>query len=345
MLRSIKKDMAKWKAFDLKAFFFYYSLVALCGVLPDVYWFHHVRLVAAISILSQESISPTDFDSAEALLHSYVSEFQELYGVRHMTLNFHQLLHLPLICKNLGPAWVFSCFFYESLNGQLVRLVHGTRHVALQICSSSSVFMKLPIMISAMPESAAKQLCLKFLEKLAQKAKVTENIDFETGVVGKLKVCYPVPQFISRHLRDVYNIVGGRYKYFYRLKRKGLVYTSQSYVRSVQKKSCYVEIFHDNVPHLCRVNYYVRWSSCRNNCPIDCDNCPKRYFCVVSMYDRLIWELHDAPLNNVVPHLNKVSPKNEIQAYPVQLIRSMCIYMSFDDKEYIALPVKNLEVE
>ncbi|KAK3916608.1 TATA-box-binding protein [Frankliniella fusca] len=124
----IKKD--KWKAFDLKAFFFYYSLVVLNGIIPDRYWFHHVRLVTAISILCQEGISPEDF-----------------------------------------------------------------------------------------------------------------------------------------------------------------------------------------------------------------------YFCVVTLYDRLIWELHDAPLENVLPHLNKVSPQNGFHVFPVESIRSMCIYMSFDDKEYISLPVNNLEVE
>ncbi|KAK3919913.1 Halomucin [Frankliniella fusca] len=339
----IKKD--KWKAFDLKAFFFYYSLVVLNGIIPDRYWFHHVRLVTAISILCQEGISPEDFVSAETILHTYVSDFQVLYGVRHMTLTFHQLLHLPLVCKNLGPAWVFSCFFYESLNGELSRLVHGTRHVALQICSSSSIFMKLPVMINNMPDSAAKELCLKFQGRLRNRVKITENIDIQTGVVGKMKVCHPVPEFICKLLRDNYNILGGRYKYFYRLKRKSLVYTCQLYARSIQKKSCYVEIFYNNVPYLCKVHVYIRWSSCTDNCPNGCNNCPKQYFCVVTLYDRLIWELHDAPLENVLPHLNKVSPQNGFHVFPVESIRSMCIYMSFDDKEYISLPVNNLEVE
>lgn len=105
------KDLARWKAFDLKVFFFYYSLAVLHGVLPDEYWLHHVQIVTAFSLLCQQSVSPHDLDYANEVLHTYVSEFQRLYGVRFLTLTFHQLLHMVFVCKNLGPAWVFSCFF------------------------------------------------------------------------------------------------------------------------------------------------------------------------------------------------------------------------------------------
>lgn len=110
--RSIKKELAMLKASDLKIFMFYYSLPVLLGILPERYWFHHRQLVTAIAILCQESISLQEIDVAEEMLHSYVRDFEVLYGLRHLSLTFHQLLHLPMFVRNLGPAWVFSCFFF-----------------------------------------------------------------------------------------------------------------------------------------------------------------------------------------------------------------------------------------
>jgi hypothetical protein len=323
------KDMARWKAFDLKMFFFYYSLVVLCGVLPEVYWFHHAQLVTAISLLSQESISPEELNSAEEMLHLYVSDFQRLYGLRHLTLTFHQLLHLVLVCKNLGPTWVFSCFIYESLNGQIAKLVHGSRHVALQICSSSFVYMKLPVLVNSMPAGEAKTLCLQFLKPI-QKVKVTEIIDERAGVVGKFKTYNPVPANTRRLLQEEFNIIGGRLSSFSKLKLSGLVYTSAQYVRSKQKQSCFVEIFERDIPYLCKVLFFIRWSPCGENCPDPCAECAKRYFCLVSIYDRDLWELHNAPLNLIASHLQRVSEKNKYRLFSVQLIKSLCLYMSVD---------------
>lgn len=303
-----------------------------------------MQFVAAISVLNQESISSAELDSANDLLHLYVADFQHLYGLRHLTLTFHQLLHLISVCKNLGPAWVFSCFTFESLNGQVARLIHGSRHVALQICSATAVYMKLPVLLNAMQDSEAKALCIRFQEKPAQKVKVTEVIDERAGVLGKFKLCYPVPPIIRRLLSDAFNIFGGRYSYFYRLKINGLVYSSEEYVRSKQKKSCFVEIYNDGILYICKVISFIRWSACGNNCNVPCVQCEKKYFCLVAVYDKDIWELHNIP--NMIPtHLSKVHDTGEKKMFPIQAIRTMCIFMPVDNKEYIGVPINNLEVE
>ena len=55
-----------------------------------------------------------------------------------MTANVHLLLHLTECVRELGPLWVYSCFHFESQNGILKSLVHGTQHVEKQIISSFS---------------------------------------------------------------------------------------------------------------------------------------------------------------------------------------------------------------
>lgn len=342
--RSLAKEFAQFKASDWKIFFFYYSLPVLAGILPHQYWLHHCKLVMAIAILCQESISLEEIDSADNLLHSYVAEFQELYGIRYMSLTFHQLLHLCSVVKHLGPAWVYSCFFYESLNGELARLVHGSRYVALQICSSSAVYMNLTVMISDMRIGAAKDLCLKFQK--GARINISENIDDDTDVVGKMQNCFPIPVNITRLLQESFDLVGGQCKYFCKLKKKGTIFTSEAYERSNKRLSCFVEIVHDGVHYLCKINSFVKWSSCDNVCPNDCDQCRKLFFCVTTLYDCVPWEMHEADLRVFVPYLNKVSPSNDAsRAFPVECIKCVCLYMPVEGSEYICLPVNSLEVE
>ncbi|KAK3916166.1 Halomucin [Frankliniella fusca] len=163
--RSIKKEQGLFKGSDYKMMFFFFSIPVLYGILPAPYWEHHCKLVSAVSLLSQDSVSPEQIQTADSLLNMYVSDFQHLYGVRYLGLNVHQLLHLSTVVKNLGPLWVYSCFTYESLNGQLSSLVHGTRYAALQICASSFVCLNHSFMVDCMKDSAARRLCLKLMER------------------------------------------------------------------------------------------------------------------------------------------------------------------------------------
>jgi len=56
-----------------------------------------------------------------------------LLGERHMTINIHNLLHLPHAVKNLGPLWAHSCFPFENANGELLKLFHGSQAVEKQV--------------------------------------------------------------------------------------------------------------------------------------------------------------------------------------------------------------------
>ena len=67
-----------------------------------------------------------------------------MYGERYVTINVHQLLHLPLIVKRLGPLWVTSCFHFEDKNGFLLRMIHGTQNIAFQLCSALTACQSLP---------------------------------------------------------------------------------------------------------------------------------------------------------------------------------------------------------
>lgn len=54
-------------------------------------------------------------------------------GDRYLTGSVHGLLHLPEAVRNLGPLWAHSCFGFESSNGDLLQLFHGSQAVQKQV--------------------------------------------------------------------------------------------------------------------------------------------------------------------------------------------------------------------
>jgi len=54
-----------------------------------------------------------------------------------MTINIHNLLHLPTVVRNLGPLWAHSCFPFESANEELFKLFHGSQAVEKQVSYSN----------------------------------------------------------------------------------------------------------------------------------------------------------------------------------------------------------------
>ena len=52
-----------------------------------------------------------------------------------MTINIHNLLHLPNVVRHLGPLWVNSCFAFETAIGELLSLFHGSQGIEDQVAS------------------------------------------------------------------------------------------------------------------------------------------------------------------------------------------------------------------
>ena len=91
-----------------------------------MYFQHYLLLVEAVYLLNVDSISHEMVDHCEQVLKHFCMMHETLYSKREMTSNVHQLLHLCDVVRNLGPLWVYSCFTFESINGELLSLFHGT---------------------------------------------------------------------------------------------------------------------------------------------------------------------------------------------------------------------------
>lgn len=136
--------MKYWKASELRSFLLYWGIPVLSGVLRNEYMVHYVLLVQALNILLKTKISKTEIDVAERLLLRFSQQWDQLYPVRRMTLNLHQLVHLADDVRKLGPLYGHSCFFFEELNGFLMKQISGTQHIDNQITTSLCFYQKLP---------------------------------------------------------------------------------------------------------------------------------------------------------------------------------------------------------
>ena len=56
-----------------------------------------------------------------------------------MTGNLHSLLHMADDIRNLGLLWPHSTFPFESLNGELLKLFHGTQNIVSQIVGAVNI--------------------------------------------------------------------------------------------------------------------------------------------------------------------------------------------------------------
>lgn len=343
MPKCIAKQLGYWKALEYKMFLIFYSVPVLNGLMERRYFHHLCKLVSALYLLNQDSISPNQIHEAHELLKDYVKDFETLYGLRWLTLNVHQLLHLPEAVRDLGPLWVYSCFPWEDLIGKLAQLVHGTRYPGLQIAKSCPYVLNLPTLVRGIQNEVVTSYCEKIMFG-RRSLKVAEVIDNSADVIGTYKVFQNVPQFLIALLQDSLEIIGGKIKFFYRLRKRGILYCGQSYVRSTQKNSSFVCFSDGNYLKLCALDYFLRWSRCNDNCNFNCRNCEAQFVCVGTEHERVQWiahELEDVQLS----YMSKVKKTQNRVAFLVSALESLCHYVSVDDEEYIIRNVNRLEIE
>ena len=178
--RSISEHLKYWKASELRSFLLYYGIPVLYGILPDNYFHHYAIFVHAIYICLKDSISAEDLKKAELMLFSFCKDFSSLYEERFLTLNVHQLLHLPDGVRDLGPMYTNSCFSFEDKNGFILKLIHGTQFIDSQILSAVSITQKIPELrekcITTGTDLEAVYLSLRHPRKPAKMLEISKDV-------------------------------------------------------------------------------------------------------------------------------------------------------------------------
>lgn len=141
--RSIQ-DLKYWKASEYRSFLLFFGGPVLHDILDKDRFRHYLLLVNSMHILLKFGSTHNDINRAEEMLTKLCELFADLYDVRFMRLNVHQLLHLPDSIRTLGPLYTLSCFSFEDKTGVLLKMIRGTQNIDNQIVTGVSFVQKLP---------------------------------------------------------------------------------------------------------------------------------------------------------------------------------------------------------
>lgn len=342
MPRSVT-DIIHWKASELKMFFFYFSIPVFEGVMRLDYFEHYLRLVTAITILSSDNISEDAIAMAENLLHRFLREFEVLYGLQFCTINFHQLMHLPDCVRNFGPLWAYSCYEYENINGELLKLIHGTWHIDTQIANSQSQFIKMIRLIEELPEGKVRNFCISRKKQV----KIIESVSNKTYSVGTYKKLQEIPQTILNAFEEI-GLAHAPHIHVYqylRLLKDERLYVSSLYRQDLQTQYFVVQFSENQNCNLGKVHCFVKISTC--NCNAEC-NCVVLHYAIIERIvgDSVFLATGDHNFSHSsVQFLQKCHDTNHFVAIPIQNLLKVCILIKLEDQMYVAMPINDKELE
>ena len=124
-----EKILSGYKAWEFLNYIYGEGPGVFYGILPEEYYSHFCRLVRAIRIIHQHTISEEQLITANDLLLQWVLDFENLYCQRNPNrLHFvrqcvHSLTHLASETHRLGPLWLSSQWTMERVIGYLGSLL------------------------------------------------------------------------------------------------------------------------------------------------------------------------------------------------------------------------------
>lgn len=120
-----EKISSGYKAWEYLMYIFAMGPAVFHRILPDKYWEHFCKLVAAIQIMHQHEITAVQLRTAHVILIEFVQEFEYLYyqckpeWLHFCHQSIHALLHLAHEAIQLGPQVYYTQWTMEQSIGNL----------------------------------------------------------------------------------------------------------------------------------------------------------------------------------------------------------------------------------
>ena len=289
-----------------------------------------------------DSISFEELDHAEKLLQHFCLMFSALYSAGKETINIHSLLHLADDVRNLGPLWTHSCFPFESYNGNLLKLFHGTQNVELQIVSSVAITQSLPsLKLKLIPGSVEEE----FFNSLMNPSHVGREQIIENNIAA---LGSPSMKTLDREqIIALGKFLGfpsllDTFPSFKRVRIGGSVYHSLSYKR-VTARNSYTVLFQDNGPHcnnflVGQIDFYFQYKPpCDSNlsCAEYCV-CPVKNLALVYAFTRVPgFAFIEDPITFATgQQLTAVYAREKvIMIIPISAVKEKLVYMQCEGEE------------
>lgn len=231
----------KLKAAELKNASIYYSAVVLLDILPIKYYRHWLLFVQSMYIFLKEVTSKEESAFAEKCLISFHDGIEELYGKEFMTFNVHTLKHVTKYKKYFGSLWAWSTFCFESYNGVIKNLFHGTQCIAEQIFKGYfrlKLIKKERVVFERVGCSeVGRSLFIKFMNECRIKNCLKYDDELRLFCCSRYQLSVIEQNLLEIRFEDiVVNIIKcDRFSY------KGILFHSRSYHRLQRRNnSCYI---------------------------------------------------------------------------------------------------------
>lgn len=333
-----------WKASEWRAWLLHYSCVVTVGFLGKQYHDHWMTLVTAMHLLLADKLDDESFHLCESLLIDFVVKFQQLYGKECMTYNVHQLLHVMDCVKNWGQLWVYSTFPFESMNGKLTKMFHGTTCVHKQISEKFMLIKSLPsLSIGAFTNSP--NLLSFFQKNVYGFAKGIKEAYNETVCILGL----PVRLALNFEQLCSLNNIGVTLKdrtvqaYPRLVLQNGLYFVSEQLKHKKQERnnSC----FHLRDGQIGTLQLVV--AVCKNECEDDICNCKKELYCIFRRLTstRIMFQLNTGIYKVKGHQIREVEITNELIACNLSDIANKYIYMKIQRKTFVSLLPNAIELD
>ncbi len=244
-----------WKASEWQNWLLFYSIFVLKGILPRVFYQHWLVLVTFMYLLCKDIITTEDIKKFEKLVVDFVKQFETLYGKTHVSFNVHLCLHLPESVRNWGPLWAHSGYIFESFNGDILKMFHGTQCVPLQIMKQFTYRQILPLLRNDALKNAVPE-CIQLFSNLSgrKRLKQFERVCDQLVTLG-LHYSRKLSSEEILVMREQFPVTADTVvKIFSRLLVNGELYYSQEFTRVVKRNSFTVLLLNG---HIITVYYYI----------------------------------------------------------------------------------------
>ncbi|KAK3925108.1 D-alanine--D-alanine ligase [Frankliniella fusca] len=331
------REIAYWKMSEHQHWLVEFAVPVLYQILPRRYFLHFCSLVAAIQLLSSDVVSEEDIQNAEKLLHVFVSQMADFYNVNVLTMNFHVLLHIPQVVRDLGPMWVYTCFPLEDLNGIVLNLVHGTRWADRQIATSVQTCLGLPNIVKQMKDSEPKNFCIHLMNrrKFSNNAVVDNSV-----IIGDKSIVSTIPHDVQT-LLDENNIRLSKAYELKSVKQGKFIYVSQKANLSKCKDSTVAVYRDENTLNVGVIQTFYQGYTCYCSNACTCES--HIYVLVNTAFKKESFPTLIPGI--VVPNIHEYALTNEAKLFPCTSLLGSCVLININKKNFISMPLNSKERE
>ena len=273
--------------------------------------------VQAMHILLQKSIS-AEGNRADMLMLSFVGRFQMLYGTSSMTYNVHVLTHLATSVQKWGPLWTHSCFPFESCNGEVKKLLCGSKGIALQAMRKFMLIKAFPLFCSLYDVSdRVTAQCKQYIGSV--KVYGVDNDGIQLLGTQRFLALSEEEQFaLTSHGYDIHHHVDS----YDRLSKNGCTFQTVHYTRSSARNNKYFRLYDGTVGELHRV--ILNEGQC------------------LIMYKKLLLcdalEFRDPQSGSLVHHIKRLTGVQDfLEVAPAQLLVCNCVVLELRRHSYCCI--------